>query len=648
MLPEAICAACFRDPPLPLCVPAPVNPHQLQRKLQEGAALQQRGKLAEAAAVFSEVRRLAPKNFEACHLGGNVALLRGDPRTAANLYALALQLNPRSATAATCLGVAHWAQGDLPKAEAHLRTAVQLEPKNAEIWNQLATLLSSQGRLDEAIGCHRQSVKLNPRSAQAWHGYGTTLGNQNLAAEALECERRAIAADPKYAPARRGHAIALQKCHRIPEAVREYEWLLAQDPRQLEVQSNRLFALNYLPEQTPASLFAAHQNYGSLLPAPRQPGSFPNARDPDKKLRVAFFSADFREHSVAYFMGPILSHLDRDRFEILIYSDCAKSDGITTRFRSLATVWRDCHSVINSVLEPIVLADAPDIVVDLGGHTGASRLPLLARRLAPLQISYLGYPNTTGAPAMDYRLVDPITDPEGEADQFHTEKLLRFAPTAWTYAPPADAPLPSPPPCLQRGFITFGSFNNFSKVTDDALKVWSDLLQKVPGSRLLLKSIGLTDSGISQQVRQRLREAALPDERVDLLGPTATTAGHLATYSQIDIALDTFPYNGTTTTCEALWMGVPVVTLLGNRHAARVGASLLNAVNHQEWIASNTAGYSQAVEAIAAKTEERATLRTRLREDMARSCLLDHSHQADRFETTLRECWKANSEPGFV
>jgi tetratricopeptide (TPR) repeat protein len=213
-----------------------VNPVELQRKIQAGIALQQKGRLTDAAAVFAQLRIAAPQNFDGWHRGGTIALLQGDPAVAAELYARALRLNPRSPVAATCLGIARLALGDLSAAEVHLRAAIRLEPKNAEIWNQLAAVLSTAGRLDEAVKCHRQAVTLNPGSTQAWHGYGSTLSNLNIPSEALECERKAIAADPTYMPARRGHAVALQKCHRIAEAVDEYDVLLVQNPRQADLQ----------------------------------------------------------------------------------------------------------------------------------------------------------------------------------------------------------------------------------------------------------------------------------------------------------------------------------------------------------------------------------------------------------------------------
>jgi predicted O-linked N-acetylglucosamine transferase (SPINDLY family) len=289
-----------------------------------------------------------------------------------------------------------------------------------------------------------------------------------------------------------------------------------------------------------------------------------------------------------------------------------------------------------------IRADAPDILIDLAGHTGLdNRLPLFARRLAPVQVTYLGYPNTTGVPAMDYRFTDAIADPVGEADALATEKLVRFAPTAWCYAPPPEAPPVTPLPCLKAGYVTFGSFNDLSKITDRALALWSRILQGVPNSRLRLKGRGLGEGAVRTHVNERLTRAGIAAKRVDLLERTADTQQHLALYGEIDVALDTFPYHGTTTTCEALWMGVPVVSQAGNRHVSRVGASLLTAVGHPEWSAANADEYVRIVNDLAGNVEKLAVTRVRLRDEVAASSLCDARSQSQRFSEALRACWAA-------
>jgi predicted O-linked N-acetylglucosamine transferase (SPINDLY family) len=354
---------------------------------------------------------------------------------------------------------------------------------------------------------------------------------------------------------------------------------------------------------------------------------------------VAFLSADLRQHSVAYFIEPLLAHLDHAEFEIFLYHDHANVDAISQRLRALAVQWRHVAGQPAEALERLIRADAPDLLVDLAGHTGYNRLPVLARRLAPVQVTYLGYPDTTGVQTMDYRLVDAVTDPEGDAEPLHTEKLVRFAPLAWCYAPPATAPDVALPPCAGGG-VTFGCFNNFAKVTDGALTAWGRLLAAVPGGQLVLKGAGLTEPETQASIAPRLAAAGIAPARIRFLEHTKTNAEHLACYAQVDVALDTFPYHGTTTTCEALWMGVPVVSLAGDRHASRVGASLLRAIGHPEWVAADWEDYATKAAALAAEPAKLAAIRAGLRDELRRSPLLDHAGQAARFSAALRAMWR--------
>jgi predicted O-linked N-acetylglucosamine transferase (SPINDLY family) len=349
-----------------------------------------------------------------------------------------------------------------------------------------------------------------------------------------------------------------------------------------------------------------------------------------------------RRHSCAYFLEPLLRHLDPAAFEVFLYHDHFREDAVSTRLRSLATVWRNLFGEPDRSVEQIVRADAPDILIDLAGHTGISnRLPLFAGRLAPVQVTYLGYPNTTGVPAMDYRFTDAVADPPGEADGFATETLIRFAPTAWCYAAPADAPVVVPPPCRERGYVTFGSFNDPGKITDRMLALWSRILRELPAARLRLKGRGLDESAVRTAFCLRLARAGLPGERVDLCERLAETRAHLEQYGEVDIALDPFPYHGTTTTCEALWMGVPVVTRVGDRHVSRVGASLVAAVGHGEWLAAGEDEYVRIATDLAKNGDQLLDLRRQLRGQVAASRLCDSVGQSARFAAALRACWTA-------
>ena len=614
-------------------------PAKLQSLLQTAIGHHRAGRLAQAEVLYRQARAAAPRNFDALQLSGLVAFQQDRIAEAVDLLGRAHKLDPRHAVCEMRFALALIAAKRTADAEAHLRHAVALKPDFHEGWDNLAYCLKTQDRLGEAIACHEKSVALKADSAVAWYNFGLTLSLHGRIADAIACHERALAADPAYANARYGRAQALHQAHRIAEAVADYDAFLALRPNSHEARSNRLFALNNLETITREQLFAEHVAYGRALGSPPPP-VFANSSEPTRRLRVAVLSPDLRMHSCAYFIEPLLQHLDREQFELYLYHDHFRTDAVSARLRGLAAVWRNFLGQPGPIVEAAVRADAPDIVIDLAGHTGlTNRLPLFARRLAPVQVTYLGYPNTTGVANMDYRFTDALADPVGDADALATETLVRLAPTAWTYAPPADAPDVAEAPCLVRGHITFGCFNNLTKVTDDVVALWGRVLHAVPGSRLTLKGRGLDDSVVRARYQERFARLGLPAERVDFLARTDDTKSHLALYHGVDIALDTFPYHGTTTTCEALWMGAPVVTRAGERHASRVGVSLLAAAGHLEWVATDAGDYVRIATELASEPTRLAAIRSGLRNDLRRGPLLDHAGQAGCFGAALRRCW---------
>jgi len=617
-----------------------MTPHQLNALLKEAMAHHQAGRYPHAAARYAQLRQLAPTCFEAHFHGGQMALLQEDYAQALALFSKAAQLNPRSAEAAIALGVTRLATGDGTGAEAPLRAASLLQPGNADVWDKLALILKMQARYDEAIACHERAVKLAPKNAGYWHALGATLSHGTAYDRALECEDKAVALNPRSSAAHLGRATMLHKMHRIPEALQAYEKAVALDPKDHVARSYRLLGLNYLPGLSRERVWEEHRAYGQLV-KPSAERRFSVDRDPHRRLRVGFLSPDLRSHPVAAFLEPLLRHVDQSAFEIVLFHDHPTVDETSLRLQSLASLWRNLSGRLDAVACESILADKPDILVDLAGHTGLNRMPLFAGRLAPVQVSYLGYPNTTGLEAMDYRFVDGVTDPDEKDQAFHSERLQRFSPCAWAFEPPAGAPSPGPAPRALTGQVTFGAFNNFAKVGDNTLRCWARLLERVPGSRLLLKAPGLSAGGVRAVVERRLREAGLPQSRVELLERTLSQQEHLALYNQVDVALDTWPYNGTTTTCEALWMGVPVVTLAGDRHASRVGESLLRAVGQQAWVATSEDAYVELCASLATAPASKDAVRSELREALKGSLLLDHPGQAARFFSALRQAWVA-------
>jgi predicted O-linked N-acetylglucosamine transferase (SPINDLY family) len=615
-----------------------VQPAKLQRLLQEAAAQLQAGRLDAAMRLCAQARAAAPREFAPLHVSGLTALTQGRAHDAATWLAAARELQPRSAVTLMCLGLAWNALGRRIEAEAVLREAAQIVPGSHEIQANLAAVLVTANRVEEAISCFRRAVGLKPDYASGWTGLGSALLLAGRGSEAIAPHNRALELDPRHPKARFNRAQAHLSCHRVAEALVDFEAQLVLHPDHHEARSHRLFLLNYLDTLTPDALFAEHCIYGRRVEsvAAREVPPYVPAPAPERRLRVAFLSPDLRQHSIAYFIEPLLRHLDPEEFELWLYHDHYCVDSTSHRLRGLATGWRNFVGQSAASVEAAIRADAPDILVDLAGHTGLNRLPLFARRLAPVQVTYLGYPNTTGLSAMDYRFSDGIADPEGVADRWHTEEVVRFAPTAWTYEPPSDLPAPPPPPCAKGGPVTFGSFNALSKVTARTLRLWRDVLDAVPHSRLVIKSFGLDAAAWAS----RLEAQGIPPARVSLLPPARTVAEHLACYARMDVALDPFPYQGTTTTCEALWMGRPVVTLCGDRHASRVGASLLTAAGHPEWIAADAAAYVNIAADLVRDPRRLAGISRALRGQAAASPLGDYAGQAARFGAALRGCWR--------
>jgi len=373
-----------------------MSPKKLSQLLDHAIEHHRAGRLAEAETLFRQVLAAAPKDFDALHLLGAVTYDQNRIKEAIDLFNRALEIDPQSAVCRTRLGTALLAAGRLGDAEQQLREAVLKKPDFVEAWDDLAYVLKLQDRLAEAVECHKRVVRLKPRYAAGWYNYGQTLTLTGQNELALRCQEEALAADPGFALARFGRAQALRQCNRLAEAIAEYTRFLAKEPKYHPARSCRLFALQYVDRFSREQIFAEHLAYGRAVgnyPAP----VLPNTRDPGRRLRVAILSPDLRMHSCAYFLEPLLQHLDRTRFQLLLYLDHIREDAVSARLRALGEVWRNFIGQADALVEQTIRSDQPDILIDLAGHTGmASRLPLYARRLAPVQITYLGYPDTTG------------------------------------------------------------------------------------------------------------------------------------------------------------------------------------------------------------------------------------------------------------
>ena len=531
-----------------------------------------------------------------------------------------------------------WEEGRLQEAVGILREALVSWRDDENLWMLLGAIYGELMDYNKSLNCNKEAVRLAPNSAVCLHGLACVYANTGYNALFLETELKAHDADPTFVPAVDGLAMAYQRTFQMKESLEEYQQLLLKNPNNEEAISHLCLASIYMPSTTPESLYITHRYYGEVAEKNAGPESVClRDKDPDRKIRVGFFGTDFKKHSVAYFMEALIRDLDKSKYEVYIYYFGSKVDEVTERYKTYAK--RFIKTVPHAKYVPLVLADGLDVAFDLGGHTG-HHIRLFAARIAPVQIVYMGYPSTTGLTRMDYRFTDHWADPVGDADNWHTEQLVRLAGSSWTYLPHGDAPEVSEAPFKKNGYVTFGSFNNFQKMSDAQLVTWRKLLDAVPGSKIVFKSFSLSSPGVIDRVTKRLADAGFGD-RATCLEAVETTKAHLALYAGIDIALDPTPFNGATTTCEALWMGVPVVTLEGNRHAARVGVALLNGIGHPEWIAKDDEHFIRIASGLAKSGEYLNTIRPVLRKEFIACPMMDYAGQARRFEGAIRDCWKA-------
>ncbi len=538
------------------------------------------------------------------------------------------------------LGIALREQGLLDEAQAALRRATELKPDYADAWNSLGFVLFAQTDRIGGTEAFRKVCELAPLADQAYANLANAYVTLGKHTEALTCFQKAISLNGREGGYYGNLANILCNQGRLDEAVEAYHRSTVLAPRDAALHSNYLLTLHYIPGMDPQRIFDEHLRWARSHEPPMGTPAFANVRDPDRALRVGYISPDFREHSVTYFFEPLLAHHDGSSVETFCYSSVPRPDSTTTRLESITRHWRPIAGKSGEDILRLVRSDHIDILVDLSGHTACGNLGVFAHRAAPVQVTYLGYPGTTGMKNMDYRLTDDLADPPGTTEQYYTERLSRLPTGFLCYQAPRLAPAPSPPPWKHTGYVTFGSFNNLSKVNDTVIALWSRILLAVPGARLILKYHCLSDAATRALVFERFRRCGIAEERLDLVGATPTTVEHLEIYSRVDIALDPFPYNGTTTTCEALWMGVPVITLAGATHAHRVGVSLLTRAGYRDFIAGSEQAYADIALSLARDHEKRARLRTELRETVKHSSLCDATAIAASVEAAYRSMWR--------
>jgi len=639
-------------------------------------ALHQQGQLAEAEPIYRDVLARAPQDPQALALLGTLCLQTGREAEAAERLGSATQLKPGEAGWLSNLGLALRKLERYPEGEVALRAALALKPQAPETLSNLGLVLHQMAefdaavdcfeqaialrgdmpgfhvnlgttfmqldRLDEAVACFRRAVELQPRHLGAQQNLGLTLFRAGRLEEAETVYRHITQLVPANADGWRGLGKALRDQGRMQEAITAYEQALELEPDNVEAYQGLLFNRNYLSLGTPREALAAARGVETRL-GPVVPASFPNVPDPERRLRVGLLSADFKNHPVGQFVGHLLPLFDRQRMQVIGFANQSRSDGRTLAMQAALDGWHVIHKLGDEAVEALIRDEAIDILVDLSGHTGGNRMRLLSRRPAPVQATWLGYSGTTGLSAIDYIIADASIIPPGD-EAHYAETPIRLPHTYLCYDPPEFSglvPEVAPTPALRNGFVTFGTYNNAYKISDDTIACWARVLEAVPGSRLLLKHRLYASQEGRQAMASRFARHGVDPARLLLKSATPSHLLHFQSYGEIDIGLDPFPYNGTTTTGDSLWMGVPVITLLGDRFISRVGASMLRAVGLGDLVAPDIAGYVEIARGLASDLPRLSRIRANLRPGMMASPLGDAPGFARDFEAALRSMWQA-------
>lgn len=632
------------------------------------------GNLQAAAECFRQAVQLQPQYFHGHH---NLAVTlheAGDLANAAHHFAFALQLQPGHHDAALRLGQLRVALNQLDLAETPLRTALAARPDSWEALCELGAWCQRSGRLDEAIDLYHRAIALRPQLAIAHYNLGAALMNTDRVPEAIASFEAALAVqgdlleawlglasanllvvrpdeavaaslraqqlDPNSARAAMYYAGGRQLQGNLDEAIAAQRRVVELDPGSAAQHSNLLYTLNFHPSSTPVSLLAEHQAWAArhAEPLTAVAAAHANDRRPDRRLRVGYVSSHFRYHAVSFFAEPLIIAHDPQEIEVYCYADVRRPDDVTARLRTRADGWRDIAGHSDEQVAEQIRADKVDILVDLAGHIGGNRLLVFARKPAPVQVSYLGYQNTTGMSAMDYRLTDQHADPVGTTDAFYTEALFRLPGSFFCFHPPEPAPAVNALPAASRGYVTFASLNHIPKLTAEAFDTWAEILRAVPDSRLIV--LAYAPGALETRVQQQMGRAGVDPARISVVNKRPRY-DYLAMHHEIDIALDSFPFNGHTTVCDALWMGVPSVMLEGATYASRFGGSALVNLGLTDLIAHSRQQYVERAVALASDGQRLAELRATLRDRLAASSLVDAADFSRRAEAAYRQMWRA-------
>ena len=652
-----------------------LDPQHAQAFNNLGIAQKKCSRMKEAIQSFHNATALKKDFAEAYNNLGNTFFKNKQLSRAIQNYDLAIRVNPDYAESYRNLGLLYLEVDKASLAISAFQRYLQLQPNDAVILNNLGNAFYGQGQFQQAVSCYRKSLQLAPEAARTYYNLANALQETDKAEEALLLYQKALALNPKWPEAYNNLGTAykrlgllseaaaafeknLEMCPGNPKALNNlgivcrqqgrveaaiscYQTALQINPEYSECHSNLVFALNYDPGASQADIFAESCRWWERHGRPLEGGfAHRNSPDPDRRLKIGYVSADFQRHPVGFFFLPLVRSHDSHNFEIFCYTDTRRPDELTDQIKQAAHHWRSTVGISDKDMADLIQADQIDILIDLAGHTANNRLLVFARKPAPLQVNWLGHVNTTGLATMDYRITDDIVDPIDGPRHLHSETIIGLKNGFFCFAPPPQCPPIAELPAKSRGYVTFGSFNKLSKINEDVVGLWSKILQLVPGSHLRLMSRPLADTSTRDRFRALFQACGISANRLEMITYTPSYYDYLNQYNQIDIGLDPYPHNGHTTTCDSLWMGVPVITQHGNRYASRMAASILARAQLDVLVTDSKEAYFQSAVRLAENLGTLQELRLGMRSRFASSPFCDTKRFAAEMESVYREIWR--------
>jgi protein O-GlcNAc transferase len=613
----------------------------IQEQFDAAIRIHQAGGIADAEAAYRRILAVDPRHADATHMLGIVAHQSGRPAEAVEWIGWAILIDPSKAGFHNNLGNALQAMGKFEEAVNAYRDAVGLYPALADGWNNLGNALQELGRNTEAIEAHRRAISIRPDFAQAWYSLGGALIAADEPDQAIDAYDRALQFRPGFDAAVVNRANLLRHIGRLDESIDALRGLVERRPAPVAL-SNLIYGMYFHPDYDTSQIGAYLSKWNELFAEPLKKFSpvFANDRSLDRKLRIGYVSPDFNGHPAGRFLLPLLAHHDRERFEIVCYSDVGKADEMTARLQSHCDHWRETRRLSDEQLAALIREDRIDVLVDLTLHLAGNRLLMFARKPAPVQATWLAYPGSSGLSTIDYRVTDWHLDPVGFNDALYSEESVRLPDCYWCYDPLCEPIEIGELPAIQNGFITFGSLNNFAKVTKTTLGLWARVMREVSRSKLLL----LAPVGSARtRVLAEMREQGIEPSRIEFAGREVRRK-YMAQYQRIDIGLDTFPCNGHTTGFDSLWMGVPIVSLFGSTAMSRAGLSILANLQMRDWVTDDPHKFVALAIKASGDLDRLTAIRSSLRALLEKSPLMDGTRFSRNMEAAFRGMWNRYCE----